>query len=98
ALPTIGRGLHFSEQDLPWIVNAYVLTFGGFLLLGGRAADLLGRRRVFMAGLALFTAASLACALATSGTFLIIMRGVQGLGSAMVLPAALSIVMNMFPE
>src|SRR6202035_1064308 len=69
-----------------------------FLLLGGRAADLLGRRRMFMAGLALVTAASLACALATSATFLIIMRGVQGLGSAMVLPAALSIVMNMFTE
>src|SRR5205807_9460675 len=65
---------------------------------GGRAADLLGRRRMFMAGLALFTAASLACALAASGTFLIIMRGIQGLGAAMVLPAALSIVMNMFAE
>src|SRR6185437_11150189 len=98
ALPTIGRKLHFPQQDLQWVVTAYALTFGGFLLLGGRAADLLGRRRIFMAGLALFTAASLACALATSDTFLIIMRGVQGLGSAMVLPAALSIVMNMFPE
>jgi EmrB/QacA subfamily drug resistance transporter len=98
ALPTIGLKLHFQPQDLQWVVTAYALTFGGFLLLGGRAADLLGRRRIFMAGLALFTAASLACALATSDTFLIIMRGVQGLGSAMVLPAALSIVMNMFPE
>ena len=98
ALPTIGAKLHFAESDLQWVVTAYALTFGGFLLLGGRAADLLGRRRMFMAGLALFTAASLACALATSGTFLIIMRGVQGLGAAMVLPAALSIVMNMFPE
>ena len=98
ALPTIGVKLHFAESDLQWVVTAYALTFGGFLLLGGRAADLLGRRRMFMAGLALFTAASLACALATSGTFLIIMRGVQGLGAAMVLPAALSIVMNMFPE
>src|SRR2546421_6361156 len=98
ALPTIGRKLHFSETNLEWVVTAYALTFGGFLLLGGRAADLLGRRRVFMAGLALFTAASLACALATTGTFLIIMRGVQGLGAAMVLPAALSIVMNLFPE
>jgi EmrB/QacA subfamily drug resistance transporter len=87
-----------AESDLQWVVTAYALTFGGFLLLGGRAADLLGRRRMFMAGLVLFTAASLACALATSGTFLILMRGVQGLGSAMVLPAALSIVMNMFPE
>lgn len=98
ALPTIGRNLHFAQADLQWVVTAYALTFGGFLLLGGRAADLLGRRRVFTAGLALFTAASLACALAASGTFLISMRGVQGLGAAMVLPAALSIVMNMFPE
>ncbi|MGH3208711.1 MAG: MFS transporter [Trebonia sp.] len=98
ALPTIGARLHFAESDLQWVVTAYALTFGGFLLLGGRAADLLGRRRMFMTGLALFTAASLACALAPSGTFLIIMRGVQGLGSALLLPAALSIVMNMFPE
>jgi EmrB/QacA subfamily drug resistance transporter len=98
ALPTIGRKLHFAESDLQWVVTAYALAFGGFLLLGGRAADLLGRRRLFMAGLALFTAASLGCALATSGTFLIVMRGIQGLGAAVVLPAALSIVMNMFPE
>lgn len=98
ALPTIGRKLDLAQADLQWVVTAYALTFGGFLLLGGRAADLLGRRRVFTAGLALFTAASLACALATSGIFLIIMRGVQGLGAAVVLPAALSIVMNMFPE
>jgi EmrB/QacA subfamily drug resistance transporter len=98
ALPTIGAKLHFAESDLQWVVTAYALTFGGFLLLGGRAADLLGRRRVFMAGLALFTAASLACALAGNATFLILMRGVQGLGAAMLLPAALSIVMNLFPE
>src|SRR5215470_17501838 len=98
ALPTIGRKLHFPQQDLQWVVTAYALAFGGFLLLGGRAADLLGRRRLFMAGLAVFTAASLACALATGDTFLIIMRGVQGLGAAVVLPAALSIVMNMFAE
>lgn len=98
ALPTIGRELNFAQADLQWVATAYALTFGGFLLLGGRAADLLGRRRVFTAGLALFTAASLACALATSGNFLIIMRGVQGLGAALVLPAALSIVMNMFTE
>jgi EmrB/QacA subfamily drug resistance transporter len=98
ALPTIGSKLHFPESDLQWVVTAYALTFGGFLLLGGRAADLLGRRRMFMAGLALFTAASLACALAASDTFLILMRGAQGLGAAMVLPAALSIVMNMFTE
>src|SRR6201997_2006626 len=98
ALPTIGSKLHFAESDLQWVVTAYALTFGGFLLLGGRAADLLGRRRLFMAGLAIFTAASLACALAAGDTFLIIMRGVQGLGAAIVLPAALSIVMNMFGE
>ena len=80
------------------MVTAYALTFGGFLLLGGRAADLLGRRRILMIGLAVFTAASLACALATGAAFLIVMRGMQGLGAAIVLPAALSIVMNMFPE
>jgi EmrB/QacA subfamily drug resistance transporter len=98
ALPTIGRKLHFSETNLQWVVTAYGLTFGGFLLLGGRAADLLGRRRILMIGLATFTAASLACALATTDSFLILMRGIQGLGAAIVLPAALSIVMNIFPE
>src|SRR3954452_8636260 len=98
ALPTIGRKLHFSETNLQWVVTAYGLTFGGFLLLGGRAADLLGRRRIMMIGLAVFTAASLGCALATTDSLLIVMRGIQGLGAAMVLPAALSIVMNLFPE
>src|SRR3954454_10240717 len=98
ALPTIGRKLHFSETNLQWVVTAYGLTFGGFLLLGGRAADLLGRRRVLMVGLALFTAASLACGLATGEAFLIASRAVQGLGAAIMLPAALSIVMNMFAE
>ena len=98
ALPTIGARLHFPESDLQWVVTAYGLTFGGFLLLGGRAADLLGRRRFLLVGLAIFTAASLACGLATSDTFLIVMRGIQGFGAALVLPAALSIVMNMFPE
>src|SRR5213083_2627716 len=98
ALPTIGRSLHFSETNLQWVVTAYGLTFGGFLLLGGRAADLLGRRRIMMLGMTVFTAASLACALATTDTFLIAMRGVQGLGAAIVLPAALSIVMKMFTE
>jgi EmrB/QacA subfamily drug resistance transporter len=98
ALPTIGRKLHFSEANLQWVVTAYALTFGGFLLLGGRAADLLGRRRIVMLGLGVFTAASLACALATTDSFLIAMRGLQGLGAAIVLPAALSIVMNMFEE
>src|SRR6266480_7163747 len=98
ALPTIGRDLHFSESNLQWVVTAYGLTFGGFLLLGGRAADLLGRRRILMLGLAIFTVASLGAGLATSDGFLIAMRGLQGLGAAIVLPAALSIVMNMFAE
>jgi EmrB/QacA subfamily drug resistance transporter len=98
SLPTIGRDLHFSETSLQWVVTAYALTFGGFLLLGGRAADLLGRRRVLMAGLGVFTAASLACGLATGDGFLIGARAVQGVGAAIMLPAALSIVMNMFEE
>jgi EmrB/QacA subfamily drug resistance transporter len=98
SLPTIARDLHFSQTSLQWVVTAYALTFGGFLLLGGRAADLLGRRRLFMLGLALFTAASLACGLATGEAFLIGSRAVQGVGAAIMLPAALSIVMNMFEE
>jgi EmrB/QacA subfamily drug resistance transporter len=98
SLPTIGHDLHFSETSLQWVVTAYALTFGGLLLLGGRAADLLGRRRVLMVGLGLFTAASLACALATGDGFLIGARAVQGVGAAIMLPAALSIVMNMFNE
>jgi EmrB/QacA subfamily drug resistance transporter len=98
ALPAIGRELHFSESGLQWVVTAYGLTFAGFVLLGGRAADLLGRRRILMAGLAVFTAASLAGGLATSATFLIVMRGIQGLGAALVLPAALSTVTSLFPE
>jgi EmrB/QacA subfamily drug resistance transporter len=98
SLPTIGRDLHFSETSLQWVVTAYALTFGGFLLLGGRAADLLGRRRMLMVGLTVFTAASLACALATTDAFLIGSRAVQGVGAAIMLPAALSIVMNMFEE
>src|SRR5437588_1974589 len=98
SLPTIGRALHFSETNLQWVATAYALTFGGFLLLGGRAADLLGRRRILMVGLALFTAASLACGVASSDVFLIGGRAVQGIGAAIMLPAALSIVMNMFEE
>jgi EmrB/QacA subfamily drug resistance transporter len=98
SLPTIGRDLHFSEISLQWVVTAYALTFGGLLLLGGRAADLLGRRRILMLGLALFTGASLACGLATGDAFLIGSRAVQGVGAAIMLPAALSIVMNMFEE
>src|SRR5713226_1246714 len=98
ALPSIGKALHFSESNLQWVITAYAITFGGFLLLGGRAADLLGRRRVFMIGLAIFTGASLACGLATSEAFLIVARGVQGLGAAIVSPAALSIVTTTFEE
>ena len=98
ALPTIGRALHFSESNLQWVVTAYGITFGGFLLLGGRAADLLGRRRILMVGLAVFTAASLGAGLARSEGLLIALRGLQGFGAAIVLPAALSIVMNMFAE
>jgi EmrB/QacA subfamily drug resistance transporter len=98
SLPTIGRDLHFSQTNLQWVVTAYALTFGGFLLLGGRAADLLGRRRILMLGLGVFSAASLAAALATGAGFMIGARAVQGIGAATMLPAALSIVMNMFQE
>lgn len=98
ALPTIGNALKFSESNLPWVVNAYVLTFGGFLLLGGRMADLLGRRRVFMSGLILFAAASLLGGLATSSGELIAARAVQGLGAAILSPAALSIVTTTFRD
>jgi len=98
ALPSIGRALHFSQDTLSWVVNAYVLTFGGFLLLGGRMADLLGRRRVFIAGLIVFALASLAGGLAQSEAWLIAARAVQGLGAAILSPAALSIVTNTFTE
>jgi EmrB/QacA subfamily drug resistance transporter len=98
ALPSIGRGLHFSEQNLPWIVNAYVIAFGGFLLLGGRAADLLGRRRVFMAGLLVVAVASLAAGFAASQGELIAARAAQGLGAAIISPAALSIVTTLFSD
>jgi len=98
SLPTIGRKLHFSQTNLQWVVTAYGLAFGGFMLLGGRAADLLGRRRVLMAGVGLFTASSLGATLAGSETFLIAMRALQGLGAAMLLPAALSSVRNMFTD
>src|SRR6476469_6588007 len=98
ALPTIGEALDFSESSLPWVVNAYVLTFGGFLLLGGRLADLLGRRRIFMVGLVLFALASLAGGLATTSGQLIAARAVQGLGGALLSPAALSIVATTFKD
>jgi len=98
ALPSIQRGLHFSAANLQWVVNGYTLVFGGFLMLGGRAADLLGRRRLFMAGIALFTVASLFNGLAQSSTMLIVGRGIQGLGGALVSPAALSIIMTTFRD
>jgi EmrB/QacA subfamily drug resistance transporter len=98
ALPSIGKGLDFTEANLPWVVNAYVITFGGFLLLGGRAADLLGRRRVFMAGLIVVAVASLAAGFAATQGQLIAARAAQGLGAAIVSPAALSIVTNLFKD
>ena len=98
ALPTIGESLTFSQENLSWVVNAYVLTFGGFLLLGGRLADLLGRRRVFIGGLILFAAASLVGGFAESEATLIAARAVQGLGAALLSPAALSIVTTTFSD
>ena len=98
ALPSIGRSLHFSETNLQWVITAYAITFGGFLLLGGRAADLLGRRRVFYVGVMLFTFASFLCGLAWSEGVLIGARALQGLGAAIISPAALSIVTTTFEE
>ena len=98
ALPSIGQALHFARTDLSWVVNAYALAFGGFLLLGGRMADLLGRRRMFMVGLVVFSLASLAGGLAQSEGWLIATRAVQGLGAAIVSPAALSIITTTFAE
>ena len=98
ALPTIKGDLGFSEQNLSWILNAYTLVFGGFLLLAGRAADRLGRRRLFVAGISLFTAASLICGLSQSAGMLLVARAAQGLGGAMVSPAALSIILATFAE
>jgi EmrB/QacA subfamily drug resistance transporter len=98
ALPSIGRALDFSQDNLSWVVNAYTLVFGGFLLLGGRLADLLGRRRIFMAGLVVFSVASLLGGLAQSETWLIAARAAQGLGAALVSPAALSLITTIFAE
>jgi EmrB/QacA subfamily drug resistance transporter len=98
ALPSMRTSLHFSTAGLQWVVNAYTLTFAGFLMLGGRCADLLGRRRVFIAGTALFTLSSLACALASSRGLLISVRALQGLGGAIVSPATLSIITSTLPE
>jgi EmrB/QacA subfamily drug resistance transporter len=98
ALPSIQEDLGMSDADLQWVVNAYALTFGGFLLLGGRAGDLMGRKRIFLVGVVLFTVASLANGLAPTSEALIIFRGVQGLGAALVAPAALSIITTTFEE
>jgi EmrB/QacA subfamily drug resistance transporter len=98
ALPSIQIDLEMSNSNLQWVINAYALLFGGFLLLGGRAGDLIGRKRVFLAGVVLFTAASLLCGLAQSELWLILARGLQGLGAALVAPAALSIVTTTFKE
>ncbi|HEX8855588.1 MAG TPA: MFS transporter [Thermoleophilaceae bacterium] len=98
ALPSIGKALDFSQDNLSWVVNAYVLTFGGFLLLGGRLADYLGRRRMFIYGLILFSIASLLGGLAQSEGWLIAARALQGLGAAIVSPAALSIITTTFAE
>ena len=94
ALPSIRADLGFSESSLAWVVNAYLLTFGGFLLLGGRLGDLFGHRRLFLIGIAAFTAASVACGLAGSAGVLVAARAVQGLGGAVVSAVALSLVMN----
>ena len=98
ALPSIQRDLEMSDENLQWIVNSYALLFGGFLLLGGRAGDLIGRKRIFLVGVIVFTVGSLVCGLAQNETALILARGLQGLGAAFVSPAALSIVTTTFTE
>src|SRR5919109_5294244 len=98
ALPSIRDDLGFSETSLAWVVNAYLLTFGGFLLLGGRLGDLFGHRRLFLSGIALFTLASLGCGLATSQAFLVGARAVQGLGGAVASAVSLSLMMTLFTE
>jgi len=98
ALPSIGKSLHFSRDDLQWVITAYAITYGGFLLLAGRLADLFGRRRVFLIGVVIFTLASLFCGLAWSEGVLIASRALQGVGAAVITPSALSIVMTTFEE
>jgi EmrB/QacA subfamily drug resistance transporter len=98
ALPSIQQDLEMSDADLQWIVNAYTLVFGGFLLLGGRAGDLVGRKRIFLVGVVIFTVASLLNGLSTTSEMLIICRGLQGLGGALIAPAALSIITTTFEE
>src|SRR3569623_1325558 len=98
ALPSIQADLHFSETNLVWVVNAYMLTYGGFLLLGGRLGDLYGQRRLFLAGIVLFTLASIVCGVASVQWLLVSARAGQGLGGAVVSAVALSLIMNLFPE
>ena len=98
ALPTIKSSLSFNDTNLVWVVNAYILTFGGFMLLGGRLADVYGQRRLFLIGIVSFTAASIACGLALSQEMLIVARAVQGVGGAVVSAVALSLIMNLFPD
>ena len=98
ALPSIQADLGFSQENLQWVISAYALMFGGFLLLGGRIGDRLGRRRIFFAGIALFTAASLLAGLSWSEASLITARGLQGLGAALLSPAALAILTATFAE
>src|SRR5258708_4597785 len=98
ALPSIRASLGFSETSLAWVMNAYLLTFGGCLLLGGRLGDLFGHRKLFLLGLALFSVASLACGIANSQWLLISARAVQGLGGAVVDAVALSLIMDLFPD
>jgi MFS family permease len=98
ALPSIKADLGFSQDSLAWVVNAYLLTYGGFLLLGGRLGDLFGQRRLFLAGIAFFTLASLACGLSNSQGFLVAARAVQGIGGAVVSAVSFGLVMNLFTE
>src|ERR1700761_6756705 len=98
ALPHIQTGLNFSSTSLSWVMNGYTLTFGGLLLLGGRAGDILGRRRMFLAGIVIFTLASLAGGLATSSGMLLTARAIQGVGGALASPAVLALVVSGFPE
>src|SRR5712691_7050843 len=98
ALPSIRQDLGFSESSLAWVANAYLLTFGGFLLLAGRLGDLFGHRRLFLIGLVVFTGASLACGLSTSQWMLVTARAVQGIGGAVVSAVALSLIVTLFTE
>src|SRR5207244_9954541 len=98
ALPSIRADLGFNQTSLAWVVNAYLLTFGGFLLLGGRLGDLYGHRRLFLIGITLFTLASLGCGLSTSRELLVTARAVQGLGGAIASAVSLSLTMNLFTE